>query len=1298
MMNDDMNTSTRRKVNKEWGIEEERYARTAPGFTKRKLRKRDTLPIIFVLAMLVVAGILLNNNSAKAGNTRLEITDYSEPLTSFVYGESNTSIYVNATVQEPADGVTYTYTYDWSTSATANGAQSSVQSGPSNSYIISTAALSDAYYFCQVTAHPSDGSSDLCVETPLPMNVVVSKREVTIQGITGINKTYDGTTSASIPIRTITYSEDNQINVLDITINGVLPADADCVYVLPNVTASYLDKNVGTNKELSATSFVLSGEKASFYELTSQPTVTGNIVKKGLTISSGIVAADKVYDGNDEAELSLSDNSALTSQLIAGDTVTFSGTGIFDDANASDSAKTVSFTKNDLTLGGADAGNYEIDTLGQTQTTANISRKAVTVSGIKAQDKAFDDTTTADLVYTDAVFDGKLNGDTLTVTATGTFADKNIGTDKTVNISGITLGGASAGNYQLAATGQQTTTTATIYSSGTAPTVTIDGEYTYKGADITPSYTVKIGDSVLRSGTDYTATLSNNKNAGINTAKLTIKAVDGGIYRFDDTDVYFTIKKAPASVVSVEYKNSLTYNKSEQTQEVKSVSVGGVALASNKWSISGTSDKATDAGNHNIQIVISGDDNVADGTVTKIFTIAPKEVTVSGITANSKTYDGTKNAVLNYSGATFSGKLEGDTLSVAEAKGEFTSKNAGSGISVTISDIRLGGTSAANYKVSSSSQSSTTAAINKAEATPSVSVSGTYVYTGKAIKPTDVTVTVSGETLEKTDYSISGYDDNINAGTATVYVSSKSTGNYSFSSVGGTFTIGKATSLSPSPKTTLTLKKTATATTVGDIAVTSLGVNASKWAWKASDAGKSLGSDSATGTGSASSTTATQPVTVTATLEYIGDDAANYIDSIRNVTVTITKEGGSTAAKGTTGTGSTGTKSTTGTTASRTSTTSSRTGTTSSRTSGSSGSSGSRTGSSSSGSTSSRTGSSARTSGSASGSGSGSAAAEAKPPFIEGAPDISGWEAIQLRIAGTSIGDSVPVYMNGSTKVPADLLNSFKGRNVTLVLDMGNSIRWNINGSCISQDIANDIDFSITTNTKAIPSDLVDLVSATDYKMQLHLEHKGDFLVAPILTLNLGANNAGLYANLFYYNEQDNALEYVTADQISEDGTASLTFTHASDYVIIVDKEILANVAVHLDKPAETTVIEDGAEKADSKPISSIADPNSMQAYVQTQPMEENHTPRSAAVARRIVTPEAKAGLRVFWILLILIAALVGVNTYLFMNRAELKAAASSRASKKALSRSSNKAAAANGQKNLKKIQKANNKKFKKYL
>ncbi|MDP1334927.1 YDG domain-containing protein, partial [Klebsiella pneumoniae] len=48
--------------------------------------------------------------------------------------------------------------------------------------------------------------------------------------------------------------------------------------------------------------------------------------------------------------------------------------------------------------------------------------------------------------------------DVLTVaTATGNFSDKNAGNGKTVNITGLSLGGADAGNYLLP-TGATTTT------------------------------------------------------------------------------------------------------------------------------------------------------------------------------------------------------------------------------------------------------------------------------------------------------------------------------------------------------------------------------------------------------------------------------------------------------------------------------------------------------------------------------------------------------------------------------------------------------------------------------------------------------------------------------------------------------------------------------------------------------------------------------------------------------------------------------------------------------------------------
>ncbi len=91
-----------------------------------------------------------------------------------------------------------------------------------------------------------------------------------------------------------------------------------------------------------------------------------------------------------------------------------------------------------------------------------IAQKPVTVTSINAADKTYDGTTTATLNYDTVEFGGKVDGDTLSVTATGTFTDTTVGNSKTVNIDGINLGGQDAANYTLATTGYQRTATADI--------------------------------------------------------------------------------------------------------------------------------------------------------------------------------------------------------------------------------------------------------------------------------------------------------------------------------------------------------------------------------------------------------------------------------------------------------------------------------------------------------------------------------------------------------------------------------------------------------------------------------------------------------------------------------------------------------------------------------------------------------------------------------------------------------------------------------------------------------------------
>lgn len=96
--------------------------------------------------------------------------------------------------------------------------------------------------------------------------------------------------------------------------------------------------------------------------------------------------------------------------------------------------------------------------------TVKIDRRAVAVSGIRADDKNYDENGNATLDFAYVTFENIAAGDAgkLTVTATGTFEDGQIGKGKTVNITNLVLGGEAASNYVLAVEGQQATARADI--------------------------------------------------------------------------------------------------------------------------------------------------------------------------------------------------------------------------------------------------------------------------------------------------------------------------------------------------------------------------------------------------------------------------------------------------------------------------------------------------------------------------------------------------------------------------------------------------------------------------------------------------------------------------------------------------------------------------------------------------------------------------------------------------------------------------------------------------------------------
>lgn len=158
---------------------------------------------------------------------------------------------------------------------------------------------------------------------------------------------------------------------------------------------------------------------------------------------------------------------------------------------------------------------------------------------------------------------------------------------------------------------------------------------------------------------------------------------------------------------------------------------------------------------------------------------------------------------------------------------------------------------------------------------------------------------------------------------------------------------------------------------------------------------------------------------------------------------------------------------------------------------------------------------------------------------------------ITSQIANAGENTTVTVDMKDATVVPKQLLESIRGKAVDVVLNM-NGYSWIINGMDALATDLKDINLEVKLDTDAVPTSLVKALAENKPVRQLSLTHNGDFGFRARLVLDLGKEHSGETGNLYYY-DSTGKLVFVNAGQIKEDGMVSLTFSHASDYVIVID-------------------------------------------------------------------------------------------------------------------------------------------------
>jgi filamentous hemagglutinin family protein len=515
----------------------------------------------------------------------------------------------------------------------------------------------------------------------------VSRRDLQITGLTGQNKIYDGTVTATT---TGTAS--------------IAALGGDSVTLGGTGLFQFADRHVGANKPISATGYALTGDDAGNYTLLQPAGLSANITAKDLVIT-GLSVLNRIYDGTATAQLG---GTALISTL-AGDNVDLQGDGsaLFADKHAG-TDKAVSITG--FTLGGAQAGNYNL--LQPTGLSADILPRPLTVSGLTLSNRVYDGTTAVS-ASGDAEFGGTVDGDDMTIDSSAyslNFLDKRVGTDKKIRIDGIVLSGTDAGNYDATDAGLMAsisqrlldlldvsvadkvydrTTTASL--TGGRITGVLDGD----AVDLDSS--VRFGSfadkhagqnkSVAVGG--YSLTGADAANYGIN--PLTLNA---SITPFTLNIAGLTGDKVYDGIVTTTLQHSgldAAFVGDDVALDDSAVSASYAdkhAGADKPITLSGSFTlNGSDAGNYTLNLP-----DTLTGSISK------RNITVDGLTIADKVYDGTRVAQISGTG-TFGGTIAGDDLAidVGEVQLEFADKNAGDNKPVAMSGVTLSGADADNY-------------------------------------------------------------------------------------------------------------------------------------------------------------------------------------------------------------------------------------------------------------------------------------------------------------------------------------------------------------------------------------------------------------------------------------------------------------------------------------------------------------------------------------------------------------------------------------------------------------------------
>ena len=484
---------------------------------------------------------------------------------------------------------------------------------------------------------------------------------------TGVNKAYDSTSAATAAL------SDNRVS-------------GDSLNVA-YANAAFTDKNAGVAKTVNVAGISVTGSDAGNYTWNTTDTTTADIAKAALTVTASGV--DKTYDGTVAATTLLTD-----SRFANDDLSLVAGSASFSDKNAG-TGKLVSVSG--ISASGRDAGNYTWSTTAQTS--ANIAKASLSVTA-SGQSKVYDTTTSATVAYAD----NRAAGDQLSITGSASFADKNVGIAKAVNVSGINVTGSDASNYAW----NSSTSTAANITKASLVISAVANDKTYDGSTVAQTSLDATGLGSDKFVLSSTASNFSDKNAGaakaVTVSGLSVSGADAGNYQWNESaSTTATINKAVLTVSGVAHDKTydgtataaVTMSDNRIGSDNLKITAAHTTFADKNAgtgklvSIDGIAVAGADASNYNWNATATASADIAKATL------------IVSATTQDKSYNGTTAAITTLT----DNRIVGDNLVVGTTGSAFSDKNAGSDKLVTINGISLTGADALNYMTAGTASS-----------------------------------------------------------------------------------------------------------------------------------------------------------------------------------------------------------------------------------------------------------------------------------------------------------------------------------------------------------------------------------------------------------------------------------------------------------------------------------------------------------------------------------------------------------------------------------------------------------------